>query len=107
LEADRGGGKATQETGTATVETRPGRDRPLAPSKYVLSYSGMEPMLTANAGRWLRNLAARVKLVAPEGQIFSPHCFRGSGAVYLRRVKRWSLEDIQRQGGWANTEVLV
>ena len=48
-----------------------------------------------------------MKLVAPEGQIFSPHCFRGSGAVYLRRVKRWSLEDIQRQGGWANTEQLV
>jgi len=107
LAADLRAWKAKQANGTATIETRPGRNRPLAPSKYVLSYSGMEPMLTANAGRWLRNLAARVKLVAPEGQIFSPHCFRGSGAVYLRRIKHWYPEDIQRQGGWANTEQLV
>ncbi len=107
LVADLRAWKQTQERGEAGIETRPGRVRGLAPSEYVFSYGGVKPPTVSNMGRWFRNITARVGIRAPKGQKVSLHCFRGSGAVYLRRVKHWSLEDVQRQGGWANTEQLV
>lgn len=93
-----------QESGQAQVQTRWATNGvKLAPSEYVFGIGGAKPIDSTNLGRYLTNLAARIRL----GKKISPHCFRGSGAIYYRRVKEWSVEDIQRQGGWNSTEVLV
>ena len=96
--------KRKQVSGEAELRTRWATNGiRLAPSEYVFGIGGAKPIDSTNLGRYLTNLAARIRL----GKKVSPHCFRGSGAVYYRRIRGWSVEDIQRQGGWNTTEVLV
>jgi len=72
-------------------------------SEYVFTYRSDRPIATRSFQKFLTNLVARVGI--PRN--ITPHCLRGSGALFYRNVLRWPLEKVQQQGGWSKTDTLV